>query len=551
MPGIARARVALVFGPHRTWDAPRNFPTGLGLIAAVLRRAGHDVRVIEVKAERLSRDAVLGRIAAYDPDVVGFGGLITTYAYAKWLIGALKRWRPDLPVIVGGGLGSSVPELILTKTPADVAVIGEAEETVLELIPALLAREGLEGIQGIAFRRSEVRGQRSEHPEPRTPDPELQSAIRNPQSAIHFTAPRPPIRDLDSLPFPAWDLFPMEEYLQHPVVGLGRDMDLISSRGCPHRCTYCFQVFGRRFRARSAANIVEEISLLDRRYGLDFVSFQDDCFVVDPARVYEFCDLLDQSGMRIKWSCCGRVNLVDAPLLARMRAAGCVSVNFGIESGSQTILDRVKKGVKVERAKEAVRLVRAAGMRCPTSFMLGTPGETRETAFETVRFCQELQIPLSALMLTTPYPGTPLYDEMKAAGLIRRSEVRGQRSEGLESSSSLSVLTSDLSPLTSEEAYVERLGDCVNFTLNLTEMPDADLLALRDEMLATIRATVRGETPAEREQFERALYGDDLYAKGQAQLARPEEQAHRAQHGFNEEQAVRHQPSVISQKKVG
>jgi anaerobic magnesium-protoporphyrin IX monomethyl ester cyclase len=489
-------KVALVFGPHRTWDAPRNFPTGLGLIAAVLRQAGYDVHVIEVKAERLSREQVMGRLASFDPDVVGFGGLITTYGYAKWLIQAVKRWRPDLPVIVGGGLGSSVPELILTRTPADVAVIGEAEETILELVPALFGGEPLDRIAGIAFRNAEWVGS--------------DSAFRIPHSAFTYTPPRTPIWDLDRLPFPAWDLFPMEEYLKHPVVGLGRDMDLISSRGCPHRCTYCFQVFGHCFRARSAENMVEEIRQLDRRYGLDFVSFQDDCFVVDKKRVYEFCHLLGRSGLRIKWSCCGRVNLVDLPLLREMRASGCVSVNFGIESGSQTILDRVKKGVRVEQAKRAVRQVRRAGMRCPTSFMLGSPGETRETALETVRFCQELQIPLSALMLTTPYPGTPLFEEVRAAGRI----------------------PDDL------EAYVERLGDCVDFTINLTDMTDSELLGLRDEMLRAVQESVQTETPAERERFERALYGDHLYEKGQTQLARPEEQAHRAQHGFNETAAV-------------
>lgn len=510
MPQARPCRVALVFGPHRTWDAPRNFPTGLGILATVLREAGYDVHVVEVKAERLSREAVLGRLAAFDPDVVGFGGLITTYGYAKWLTGALKRWRPDLPVIVGGGLGSSVPELILRRMPVDAVVIGEAEDTILDLLPALVANEGLDGVAGIAYREGDevpAHGmpggtalRKTTVAETAAPAP-----VCEPLPGVRFTAPRPPIRDLDRLPFPAWDLFPMEEYLKHPVVGLGRDMDLVSSRGCPHRCTYCFQVFGRRFRARSAEHIVEEIRLLHSRYGLDFVSFQDDCFVVDKPRVYAFCDLLDRSGLRIKWSCCGRVNLVEADLLARMKSAGCVSVNFGIESGSQTMLDRMKKGVTVEQARAAVRLVRAAGMRCPTSFMLGAPGETRQTAWETVRFCQDLAIPLSALMLTTPYPGTPLYDEVKAAGRIA-----------------------------DEEAFVESLGDCVDFTINLTEMTDGELLALRDEMLRTIRETVPVASAAERERFERALYGDALYEKGRAQLAQPQERAHRAQHGFNE-----------------
>jgi len=478
MPTATGARVALVFGPHRPTDAARNFPTGLGLIAAVLRNAGHEVHVIEVKGEGLSREAVMARLARFDPDVVGIGGLITTYGYAKWLTHALKQWRPDLPVMIGGGLGSSVPDLVLERAGADVAVIGEAEETVLELVPRLLAREPLDDVAGIAFLDDD---------------------------RVHVTDPRPLIQDLDALPFPAWDLFPMDEYLKHPVVGLGRDMDLISSRGCPNRCTYCYQVFGRRFRARSAENIVEEIRLLDRDYGLDFVSFQDDCFVINRQRVYDFCDRLDGAGLDIRWSCCGRVNLVTPDLLKRMRESGCVSVNFGIESGSQRILNTVKKGVTVEQAGRAVRMVRDAGLRCPTSFMLGSPGETRKTAMETVRFCRDLAIPLSALMLTTPYPGTALFDEARAAGRIP-----------------------DL------EAYVLRLGDCVDFTINLTAMPDHELLSLRDTMLEMIRDTVPVPDAADRERADRLLYGDALYEKGRRQLDQPEEQRHRAQHGFNE-----------------
>lgn len=473
-----RIDVALVFPPIRTWDEPRNFPTGLGIIASYIRRMGYSVVAVDAKGEKLSVYEVQERLKAINPRVIGIGGLVTTYRFVRNLTRWIKAALPDTKIMVGGSVGGSIPELMVEKNPVDAVTIGEADVTITELLPALLSGGDLSGIRGIAF-------------------PDAGRAV--------VTPARPLIEDVDSVPFASWDLFPIETYLSNPVVGVGRDMDIITSRGCPHQCTYCYQIFGRGFRARSPENILAEITELNSRYGLDFVSFQDDCFVVDKKRVYAFCDLLDASGLDIKWSCCGRVNICDEGLLRRMKASGCVSVNFGIESGSQTILNTYRKGVKVEQAKAAVRLVRDVGLRCPTSFMLGSLGETRETAWETVEFCRDVNIPLQSLMFTTPYPGTPLYDEVKALGMIG-----------------------------DEEAYIMRLGDCVDFTVNLTAMGDADLVRLRDEMLAAVKANYAAPSERDRDAFERELYGEKLFDKGRRQLAAATMKSHRKTHGFNE-----------------
>ena len=473
-----RVDVALIFPPIRMQDEPRNFPTGLGIIAAHIRNMGYSISVIDAKGEGLAAWQVQERIRELRPRIVGIGGLVTTYRFVRSLVRWIKAWDPTVKIMVGGSVGGSIPELMIERNPVDAVTIGEADETVQNIVPALLEGGSLAKVRGIAFRD---------------------------EGHAVVTEARPHVPDLDAVPFPAWDLFPIETYLSNPVVGVGRDMDIITSRGCPHQCTYCYQIFGRAFRARSPENIIREITELDRRYGIDFVSFQDDCFVVDKKRVYRFSDLLDESGLDVKWSCCGRANIVDAALLARMKAAGCVSVSYGIESGSQRILDRYRKGVKVETAKNAIRMTRDAGVRAPTSFMLGAIGETRETAWETVEFCRDVNIPLQALMLTTPYPGTPLYEEVKALGLIG-----------------------------DEEAYIMRLGDCVDFTVNLTAMPDAELVALRDEMLAAVKANYKAPAEEERKRFERELYGEKLYKKGQEQLATAAMRSHRKTHGFNE-----------------
>jgi radical SAM superfamily enzyme YgiQ (UPF0313 family) len=473
-----RVDVALIFPPIRTWDEPRNFPTGLGIIASIIRNMGYSVAVIDAKGDKLTVYEVQQRIRALHPRIVGIGGLVTTYRFVRNITRWIKAWDPSIKIMVGGSVGGSIPELMIEKNPVDAVTIGEADETVKELVPALLDGGDLSKVRGIAFSDG---------------------------GRAVVTQARPLIQDLDAVPFPAWDLFPMTTYLANPVVGVGRDMDIITSRGCPHQCTYCYQIFGRGFRARSPENIMAEIAELNGRYGLDFVSFQDDCFVVKKDRVHKFCDMLEQSGLDIKWSCCGRANICDEPLLRRMKEAGCTSVSYGIESGSQRILDRYHKGVRVETAKNAIRMTRDAGIRCPTSFMLGAIGETRETAWETVEFCKDVNIPLQALMFTTPYPGTPLYDEAKPLGLIG-----------------------------DEEAYIMRLGDCVDFTLNLTGMSDAELVSLRDEMLAAVKANYRAPGEAERDKFERELYGEKLYRKGQEQLATVAMQSHRKTHGFNE-----------------
>jgi len=310
-------------------------------------------------------------------------------------------------------------------------------------------------------------------------------------------------------------MFPMEVYLANPVVGVGRDIDVISSRGCPFQCQYCYRIFGKKYRGRSAEHVVGEIEALKRNYDVDFISFQDDCFVVDKRRVHAICDLIDKSAILrgLRWSCTGRVTVCDDELLGRMRASGCVSVSFGIESGSEQILRAMKKDASLAQAERAILSTRATGMRCPVSFMIGYPGETRETVLETVTFCEKLNIGLSALMFTCPYPGTPLYEQVRNTERFREQ-------------------------FADEEKFVLKIGDAVDLVVNLTEMSDEQLLSLRDEALALARANYVPPTKEAVQAQERELYGEVLYEKAQRQMQEPAMQAHRQRHGFNESALV-------------
>ncbi|MBI2303239.1 MAG: cobalamin B12-binding domain-containing protein [Chloroflexi bacterium] len=425
-------KILLLCPPIREHDAPREFPTGLGLIAQVLRSNGHQIQVLDLNALRLSPGETRERLQKLDFDACGIGGLITVYSHVKRLASLVKEIRPGTPVVMGGGVASSVPELILIKTQADVVVQGEGEETAVELFHALESGAPLSSVAGIYYRED---GQ------------------------VRFTPPRPPISDLDELPFPAWELFPMSIYLRYPIYGIGRDINLITSRGCPYSCTFCYQLFHHRsFRARSASLVIEEIARLKREYDVQYISFEDDLFIASKKRVYQFCDELERRRLPLRWNCAGRVNVVDRELLKRMKSAGCTRILYGLESGSQRILDEYRKGVTVAEAKRAFLLTKEVGIEPLYTFMLGAFGETRETAQETIDLCRELNIPLSSVHLTTPYPGTPLFDEAVARGKLK-------------------VDTWD-----NRERFVESLGDASKLTVNLTEMKDDELLDLRDKM---------------------------------------------------------------------
>jgi len=470
----------LIFPPLRLNDEPRNFPTGIGLLAAYAIREGFEVDVLDLNGLRPTRDEALELIKRYDTNIYGMGGLITTYGYTKWLAGEIRKINPDAVIIAGGSVASPVPHVILNKTEVDIACIGEGEQMLVDLIRAVRANTPFDTIKGIAFLRD---------------------------GGLVKTPERPFFADINTLPLPAWELFPMDVYMANPVVGVGRDMDLVTSRGCPYGCVYCYRLFGRKYRFRSAGHVMGEIDALKRRYNIDFVSFQDDCFVISKARIYELCDLLDRSGYGLKWSCTGRVNIcTDKKLIRRMKESGCTSISFGVESGSATILKALNKGAPLDITAEAIRVVRDAGLRTPASFMLGMFGETRETVWETVEFCKREKIPLGAVMFVTPYPGTPIYDQALRKGLIK-----------------------------DEEAFILSLGDALDFTINLTDIDDKELVALREEMIKAVRSELPPLTHEEIQRKELELYGPELYHKGELQRKDAAFLKHRKEHGFNEE----------------
>jgi len=428
-------RVLLINSPIRLDANPNCIPSGLATIASTLRINGFEVEILDLNGLRPSREEILDSLQGKSWHLAGISGLITTFGFQKWLIPELKNINPDAPVLSGGGLATCSSDLLFQRTPLDIAAIGEGEETMLCLCRAVEQGEDLKRIPGIRFREGE-------------------RIVTNPG--------RKNIPDLDTVPFPAWDLLPMEIYLRNPIWGdvagnssgfrkgvrVTRSMNIISSRGCPFSCNYCYHLFGRSsYRFRSAHNVVEEVEALVSSYGVDFVGFVDDNMMASERRLLEFCDLLEKKNFPITWGCHGRVTSAKPDILRRMAEVGCVWIGYGIESGSQEILDAMNKKAVVAQAKEAIHNTRKAGIYPNTTFIFGYPGESVRTIQETIDFKKEMAIECGSFF-ATPYPGTPLYQKAKER-------------------------------IGDDEKFIRSLGNATEFSINLTEFADDEFFALK------------------------------------------------------------------------
>jgi radical SAM superfamily enzyme YgiQ (UPF0313 family) len=237
-------------------------------------------------------------------------------------------------------------------------------------------------------------------------------------AGIVKNADRPYLENLDSLPFPALHLWQhMENLRKYGTI----TYPVMTSRGCIYWCNFCTAVrmFGRRYRMRSPKNVVDELEFLHRSYYATQFTFYDDAFTVDQDRTAQICEEIHRRGLKIKWDCETRVDMVTKELLVKMRKAGCIAVWFGVESGSKKVLNSMGKGFSLTQTRRAFKWAKEAGLMTVAGVILGFPGETKESAWETIRFVKELNPDDVGFYIATPYPGTPLYDEVKANGFLR------------------------------------------------------------------------------------------------------------------------------------
>ena len=399
-----KAHILLINPRLSSWSPNIWVPLGLTYIAAVLEQKGIHVEIIDLNAKQ-SEKSNLERMVE-NASIVGIGGMITEHQEILRLVNIVKKVNGEARVVLGGPLATTLPQELLRASRADFVVVGEGEQTIIDLIHAIQHGQSFTNIRGIAYKDG---------------------------NQIAVTAPAVPITDLDTLPFPARHLLNMNHYLKNhfdsfglTIKGLGeiRSTNLITSRGCPYNCTFCFkEMWGHKWRARSAQNILEEMVLLHQQYSVNGFFFNDDTFLLDRKRIFELCTLLKGKNLDIAWYCNGRVNLVTKELLKAMYNAGCRGIAYGIESGNQQILDSMKKNATTDQARRVVKWTKEAGINTTGYFMIGMLGETKATIRETMVFARELDLDYYGFSLTTPLAGTELYNSAIEAGFTPKGKT--------------------------------------------------------------------------------------------------------------------------------
>lgn len=367
-------------------------PLGLAYIAAVLEENGHAVRIIDAQALGISLPQIKREIEKDQPDVVGVTSTTPTVREALSTIRTAKEACPNAITVMGGPHVSFLPTETLQKCEQlDVACVGEGEQTMLELAQTIERRTSLSNVRGIVYRSGDH---------------------------IVKTPPQPLIDDLDSLPFPARHLLPMDKYTilgKKSIIG-----HLITSRGCPFNCTFCASslLFGKRFRGRSPKNVVDEIEQVVSEYNPGSIEFSDDEFTLDRKRAEGICDEIKRRGLSILWACSSRVDTVSRDLLRKMKEAGCFLIYYGVESGCQRILNLMRKGTRIKQVIDAIRWTKEVGIETLASYIIGFPGETKKEIEKTITFAKRLNTDYAQFSLATPYPGTELYDSAKEKSFL-------------------------------------------------------------------------------------------------------------------------------------
>lgn len=376
-------KVLLINPPQATiYPQP---PLGLAAIAAVLETKGHAVRILDLSVVGISENSI-HEISQEKPDVVGITAMTPTINSAANVVEKVKELDNNITVVLGGVHTTILPEQTLKMIPGiDIIVRGEGEQTVLQLLDALNGDHGdISQILGLNYREG--------------------NEIKN-------TPLRPPISNLDELPFPAFHLLPITKYRLHPPFGRRSPvMPIVTSRGCPYRCVFCSKaVCGKKYRSNTPSYVVDEIRFLTEKFGVKEIKFYDDVFTLDKKRIMAICRLLKEENIDVPWSCETRVNLVNRALLGVMKDAGCYMIAYGVESGNQGILDMLKKDITLEQVSKAFKLTHEAKIGTVAYFMIGSPFETSETVRETIAFAKMIDPDFAQFSIATPYPGTELY----------------------------------------------------------------------------------------------------------------------------------------------
>lgn len=368
-------------------------PLGILYIAAVLKQAGHEVKVIDAFVLSIKKDYNENNLKEdlldFKPDIVGVSCFTSNIDGSKKILELTKQILPNAITLIGGPHITAIPEYIKKIESADYGIYGESEYILKEFVEKIQNKKSLENIPGIIYKDGSFK-------------------------------PGEYIKNIDDLPFPAYELVPM--HLYQPSPASYRQLPattLITSRGCPFQCIFCHKpIFGNRFRPHSAKRVVDEIEFLNKEYGIKDIRIYDDTFTLDRKRVVEICELLTQRNLGITWNCTTRVDCIDKELLIIMKNSGCYNISYGVESGSERVLKLIKKGITKERIRDVFKWTKEVGIESIGFFIIGLPTQTKEEVLETIQFAKEIDPDYVQFTLVNPHPDTELFKLCQEHGTV-------------------------------------------------------------------------------------------------------------------------------------
>lgn len=362
-------------------------PLGLAYLASIAREEGHEVAIFDFPSLNSDLDSSRSLLKGFDPDVVGISSTTPAIYDAYEIARISKELNENAVVMIGGPHVTFLPVYTLRSCPfIDIVIRGEGEESFRESLRALersdLDLNSLREVRGISY--------------------------REPSGVLRHNPSRQLVNDLDALPMPAYDLIDWNLY----KVGKLRYGVVMTSRGCPFNCIFCSSSlqFGKLWRAHSVNRVIEELRILREDFGIREIEFLDDTFTLNRRRAREICEKIVKEGIDLSWSASSRANTFDKDIAGAMRTAGAHTVYFGIESGTQKVLDFIGKGIRLSQAIDAVKTAARCGLKALGSFVIGFPIEMEEDVERTIAFSKELNVDYAQFTVATPYPGTRLWD---------------------------------------------------------------------------------------------------------------------------------------------
>ncbi len=389
-------RVLLIV--HDNYQDDNDFPLGPAYLAAALKREAIDVEVYCQDVFHYPNSHLAELLESEHFDLIGLGFMAARFKETvEPLCRIINQHKKDAWLVLGGYGPSPIPEYMLQETRADVIAIGEAEKIIIDLVNCKINKSNLAGVNNIAYRDGDE---------------------------IHVNERKKLIASLDSIPFPAWELFPMDKYTTCQIYPgqekTERSLAMISTRGCIARCSFCYRM-EKGVRRRSLDNVIEEIKTLMSRYNITYFFIADELTFFKKDKVLEFEEALKKSGMKIKYHCELRANLVDEEVVESLQRSGCRFVNIGFESMDQKVLDRMSKGTTVEDNIRAAEICNKAGLTMGLNVIWGNPYDTEASLWQLVDFTKKYNTygQLRTIRPITPYPGCPLYYDAIQMGLLK------------------------------------------------------------------------------------------------------------------------------------